>query len=63
MAVTECISNFELTTDTPYLILTDKLWSVYYENIEENWPRYNGTTLYIVYAIASWPNTKQWLRV
>ena len=60
MAVTECISNFQLTTDTP---IRDKLWGVCFENIEENWPRYNGITLYIMYAIVSWPNTKQWRRV
>ena len=23
-------------------------WGVYYDNFEENWPRYNGTALYPV---------------
>ena len=42
-------SNFKLKTATPYLALTGELWGVYYENFEENWPRYNGTVLYCVW--------------
>ena len=48
MITRERKSNFWLTTDTPYLALTGELWGVYYENFEENWPRYNGTVLYQV---------------
>ena len=29
-----------------YLVQTGDLWGVYCEEIGENWPRYNGTTLY-----------------
>ena len=39
-------SDFELTKDTPYLTPTGELWGVYCEDLEENWQRYNGTTLY-----------------
>ena len=39
-------SNFKLKTATPYLSVTGELWGVYYQNFEENWPRYNGTALY-----------------
>ena len=49
MTATECKSDFILTTDTPYLTLTGELWGVYYENFEENGPRYNGTALYFDY--------------
>ena len=42
----ECELDFRITTDTPYLALTGKLWSVYCEDLGENWPRYNGTALY-----------------
>ena len=45
MTAAERKSDFKLTTDTPYLALTGDLWGVYYENFEENWPRYNGTAL------------------
>ena len=47
MAASEHKSDFELTTDTPYLAHTGELWGVFYENFEENSPRYNGTALYI----------------
>ena len=45
MTATEWKSDFELTTDTPYFTLKGELWGVYYKHFEENWPRYNGTTL------------------
>ena len=45
MTAGERKSDFQLTTDTPYLALTAKLWGVYYENFEENWLRNNGTAL------------------
>ena len=35
MTATECKSEFELTTDTPYLTLTGQLWGVYVEYFEE----------------------------
>ena len=46
MTATEHKSYFKVTTNTPYLALTGELWGVYYDNFKENWPRYNGTTLY-----------------
>ena len=45
MTATECKSNFKHTTETPYLALMGKLLGVYSKNFEENWQRYNGTTL------------------
>ena len=44
-------SDLKLTADTPYLTLMGKLWGVYYENSEENWLWYNGTTLYTVKSL------------
>ena len=38
---------FELTKDTPYLALSDELWSVFYEYFNGNWPCYKGFLLYI----------------
>ena len=38
-------SDFELTTDTPYLTLTGELWGVTCEDLGENWLCYNSTTL------------------
>ena len=40
MTATEYKSDFKFA-------LTGELWGVYYENFEENWPRYNGTALYL----------------
>ena len=37
---------FKLTIDTPYLNLMDEIWGVCCEDFGENWPCYNGTTLY-----------------
>ena len=51
MTAGESRSDFKLITDTPYLALTGELWGVYYENYEENWPRYNGTALYLVFVL------------
>ena len=45
MTVTERISDFEITADTPHLALTGELWCVYCEDLRENWLRYNGTAL------------------
>ena len=45
MTAAERESYFNLTTDTQYL----DLWSAYCRDLGENWPRYNGTALYIVY--------------
>ena len=33
--------------DNPYLALTGELWVVFCEYLWENWPRYNGTALYM----------------
>ena len=35
------------TKDTPYLALTGDLWGVFCEYLWKNWPRYNGTALYV----------------
>ena len=43
-------SEFVVTIDTPYLALTGELWGVYCEGFEGNWPRYNGTALYVPWA-------------
>ena len=31
----------------PYLAPTGELWGVFWEDFEDNWPRYNGIALYI----------------
>ena len=41
------ISQF-VRTDTRYLALTGELWGVYCDDMGENWPRYNGTALYMI---------------
>ena len=46
MTGAELKPDFQFTTDIPYLDLTGELWGVYCENLRENWPRYNGTSLY-----------------
>ena len=38
---------FELTKDTPYLALSGKLWSVFYEYFNRNWSCYKGFPLYL----------------
>ena len=48
MIASERKPGFNIIIDTPYLTLAGELWSDYYEDFEENWPRYNGTALYIV---------------
>ena len=45
MTATERKSDLKLTTNTQYLVFTVELWSVYYDNFEENLPRYNRTAL------------------
>ena len=37
----------EPTKDIPYLALTGELWGAFREYFWKNWPRYNGTALYI----------------
>ena len=44
---TENRSDAETTKDTPYLALTGDLLDVFCEYLWENWPRYNGTALYM----------------
>ena len=53
MTAIERKSDLKLTTDTPYLALTGKLWGVYYVNFED-WPRYNGTALYLEAQHTCW---------
>ena len=33
--------------ETPYLGLTGELWGLFCEYLWENWPRFNGTALYL----------------
>ena len=35
------------TNDTLYLALMGELWGVFCEYLSENWPHFNGTTLYL----------------
>ena len=35
------------TKDNPYLALKGEIWVVFCECLWENWPRYNGTALYL----------------
>ena len=41
-----------LAKDTSYLALTE-LWCVFCNNFRWNWPRYNGTALYVVFVNVS----------
>ena len=50
MTDVEYKSEFEYTKDTTYLAITGELWGVFCEDFGENWPRYNGTVLYIEYV-------------
>ena len=47
MVAAEHKSEFKLTTDTSYLALTGELWGVCCKDIGENWPRCNGTAMYL----------------
>ena len=47
-------SDIELTKVTPYLALTGELWSVHCEDLGENWPRFNGITLYNMNLLIWW---------
>ena len=60
MTGAECVSDFNLTTDTPYLALMGEIWDVYCEAFGDNWPCYNDTKLYstasstIVISFSTW---------
>ena len=54
MPAAEYKSDFEITKGTPYLALTDELWSVFCEVFGENWSRHNGTTLYVPFSLISY---------
>ena len=60
MAATARKSDFKLITDTQYLALTGEPWGVYYDNFEDNWPRYNGIALNLAAGYAHrhkyWPS-------
>ena len=43
---TEYKSQIELTKYIPYLTILGKLWDLFGEDLDENWPCCNGTTLY-----------------
>ena len=47
LRVAEYKSDFKFTRDNPYLARTGELWSVFCEYFGGNWPRYNGTALYV----------------
>ena len=51
----ESESDFRIIiNNTPYLALTDKLWGVYCEHLEEKLPQYNGTALYMATLKPCW---------
>ena len=50
--VAEIESDIRIKIDTPYLTLTGKLWAVYFEDLGENWLRYNGTAVYVVLGLS-----------
>ena len=62
MIEAEYISESEPTKYIPYLALTGELWDVFYEDLGENWPRYNGTKLYVVPSVQLYQYhiSKQW---
>ena len=41
-------SEYGPTKDTPHLTLMGELWSVFCQDFQENWLRYNNTTLYFI---------------
>ena len=43
MAAAECVSDFNLITDTPHFVLAGELWGAYSEDFGENVPCYNET--------------------
>ena len=51
MAAAEHKSDIELAKDIPYLALTRELWGVCCEELGENLPRHNSTSLYLIYHI------------
>ena len=46
-AEAEYQSNAGFTKGTLYLALTSELWVSFCEYLWDNWPRYNGTALYL----------------
>ena len=52
-AITVAESELELriTTNTAYIVIPGELWGVCYEEFGDNWPRCNGTTLYVVISL------------
>ena len=44
------IESDRTTTDTPQLALTGELWSVYFEDVGENWLRDNDTAQYMTFT-------------
>ena len=49
ITVAEGELDIRITTDTPYLALTGELWVIYCEDLGKDWPRYNGTALYVIF--------------
>ena len=47
-------SEFEFTKDTPKLALMCQLCGVYYEDLGDNWPRYNDIALYVSDSHVPW---------
>ena len=48
--------------DTPYLALTGEIWGVFCGYLWENWPRYNGTALYLKYKHGCPTSSWQWIK-
>ena len=51
MAAAEHKSDIDLAKNTPYLALTRESWGVCCEELGENWPHHNSTSLYLMYHI------------
>ena len=47
MTEAKYVSEAIFTKYTPYLTLTGELLGVFCKDLGENWPRYNGTALYV----------------
>ena len=60
MTATEWKSDFKITTDTLYLALTGELWGADCDDVRQNWPRYNGTALYLYLYYRALTSTCRW---
>ena len=56
-------SECQITNYTPYLARQGELWGVFCEDLVENWPRYNGTTLQFITQMPMDINTLTYLQI